>query len=497
MTSPQYIPSFYFYKFAQGISEPYTSLQAFKAGSIDANGNVIKSESSIEPLEYLIIKLKRIFEELPSGMTKAKLNNYLSTLQLFGEEVEHIGITHGEYAGLVEGYLALNGYADVSYIALCEDMGAAGMGTPASSPGYNTGSVSGNDLPMAPMQRRGPVLKGMDKCEMFDVCPEELRRFKGAQAWTDIPDDEYSETKKYIQRYQRRNPEGHIALRSVDPDTGTNDIHWIKLKPRSLKEEYGLDSFLKESTTLTGKNVHDLFAEHLEKKGFRRVKSPDIKTRMDQKKLEEFHKLLEHGTFYVGENPNEGHGHDAYVKHNDEIYGGIELKKSSPSKPRKSKPSHHGAIFGLGQTMLKAIAARYKRESEVASKPFLLKNAFSGLLDKRSVQKLTETGAQKELENKGDLILAGDQNGLHAVSSSRRKNTPLYRRHSKLAETIGLTLTGNIRDWGSTSKTGFVKSRPHNVTDPGISLKTRVELKPVPIDHPMRKGYEENSGFLK
>ena len=93
MGSPSYIPSFYFYKFAEGISASYTSFQAFKAGAIDAQGNFLKPESSIDPLEYLIIKLKKIFEELPFGMTKAKLGNYLSTLQLFGEEANNFGIT--------------------------------------------------------------------------------------------------------------------------------------------------------------------------------------------------------------------------------------------------------------------------------------------------------------------------------------------------------------------------------------------------------------------
>lgn len=235
MAAPQYIPSFYFYKFAEGIAAPYTNLQAYKAEAIDASGNFIKPESSIDPLEYLIIKLKKIFEELPYGMTKSKLNNFLSTLQLFSEEASQFGITGGEYAGLVEGYLVLNGFPEVSYISLCEDMGASGMATPATSTGYNTGSVSGMDPVMAPMQRRQPVLRGLDSCEMFDVCPEEFKQFQGAESWKHVPE---SETKKYIRRYQLRNPSGNIALRAVDPDTGKSNVHWISLKPRSLKESY-------------------------------------------------------------------------------------------------------------------------------------------------------------------------------------------------------------------------------------------------------------------
>lgn len=239
MAGPSYIPSFYFSKFAQGISEPFTALSAYQAGAIDENGNFLKPESSIDPLEYLIIKLKRIFAELPMGMTKAKLGNYMSTMQLFGEEAKEFGISDSEFIGLVEANLLLNGHT-VSYIELCEDMGAAGMASAATSPGYNTGSVSGYDPVMGTTRRDTPVLQGMDNCEMFDVCPEEMRGFKDAKAWKHVPD---SETKRYLQRYQRRNPKGHMALRSMNPDTGESDLYWIKFKPLSFMEEYSLKNF--------------------------------------------------------------------------------------------------------------------------------------------------------------------------------------------------------------------------------------------------------------
>jgi len=235
MNTPQYIPSFYFSKFAQGISEPYTSLQAYRGGAIDQNGNILKSESSLDPLEYLIIKLKKIFEELPMGMTKSKLNNYMSTLQLFGEEAVKLGLRKGEYVGLVEGKLALAGYPEISLIHLVEDMGAGGMAAAGSSPGYNQGQVSGMDPVMAPMQKRTkPVATGLDACEMFDVCPEEIQQFKAASDWKYV---EEGPTKKYLRRYQLRNPNGTIALRSVDPDTGKADVHWISFKPKKLKEQ--------------------------------------------------------------------------------------------------------------------------------------------------------------------------------------------------------------------------------------------------------------------
>jgi hypothetical protein len=240
MAAPPYIPSFYFNTFAQGISEPYTALSAYQSGSIDENGNFLKPESSIDPLEYLIIKLKRIFAELPMGMTKAKLGNYMSTMQLFGEEAKEFGITDSEFMGLVEANLALNGHTEVSYIELCEDMASGGMATAGTSPSYNIGSVSGYDPAMGTVRRKQPVLTGMDNCEMFDVCPEEMGAFKAAKAWKHVPE---SDTKRYLQRYQRRNPKGHMALRSMNPDTGESDIYWIKFKPLSFMEEFGLENF--------------------------------------------------------------------------------------------------------------------------------------------------------------------------------------------------------------------------------------------------------------
>ena len=505
MNSPQYIPSFYFYKFAQGVSEPYTSLQAYRGGAIDQNGNILKAESSIDPLEYLIIKLKKIFDELPPGLTKAKLNNYMSTMQLFGEEVKQIGITDSEYIGLVESYIALHIDPSISYMELCEDMAAGGMGTPGTSPGYNTGSVSGYDPAMGTTKRTTPILKGLDNCEMFDVCPEEMSHFKGAKAWKHVPD---SETKNYLQRYQRRNPKSHMAVRSVDPDTGESDLYWIQFKPLSFMEEYGLEELdiLNEEydvlvEAVTPKDMHDKFAQHLENKGLQRIKSPDLQTRRDAKALQLFHESIPHGSFYVGEDPNEGHGHDAYVKIDDETHGGIELKKSSLSKPRNKKPSHHGAMFGIAKDFLLKIAKRYGREKEVGARPSFLKTAFNGLTDFKTLQQIVERGAHKEIERKGDLIIAGDTGGVHVLSSSRHKSSaekgiPLYDRHSKLAEAIGLSLTGNIKDWGRTLGTGFKKARPRDEQDKGISLKTRVELKPIPDDHHMRDSYVNNSGFL-
>ena len=187
---------------------------------IDRNGNLLKPESSIDPFEYFIIKLKKIFEELPPGLTKAKLDNYLSAFDLFTESAEEYGIQTHEMRGLIEACLTMRGYGDINYISLTEDMGAGGMATAGTSSVYNTGGVSGFDPVMGSTSR-----KGLDNCGMFDVCPEEFKQFKSAKAWKHLPN---SDTTRYIRRYQRRNPKGHIALRSVDPDTGKSNFLWVR-----------------------------------------------------------------------------------------------------------------------------------------------------------------------------------------------------------------------------------------------------------------------------
>ncbi len=242
MQHPSYVPSFYFQNFVSAISEPYTSLNAYSSGAIDANGNLLKPESSIDPFEYFVIKLKKIFEELPPGMTKAKLGNYLSAFNLFTEAAEQFNISKSEIQGLIEAHLILSGNHDVSFIELSEDMGAASMATPGTSPSYNTGSVSGYDAPMRPsVERRKPLLQGLDNCSMFDVCPEEFKQFKGAKSWKNMPD---TETSRYIRRFQNRNPKGHVAVRSVDPDTGRSNFLWVNLSPTTLGEEFNLDGLL-------------------------------------------------------------------------------------------------------------------------------------------------------------------------------------------------------------------------------------------------------------
>ena len=168
----QYIPSFYFSKFAQAISGPYTALTAYRSGNIDASGNIINNESNIDPFEYFVIKLKKIFDQLPPGMTRYQLGNMLGTMQLFYEEAENCGLSRDEFDILIEAELVSK------EINLNEDMGtssvAGGISTPANAPGANQGNISGYDPVMAPMQSRFEPMNMISSVEMFTLPSSEF-----------------------------------------------------------------------------------------------------------------------------------------------------------------------------------------------------------------------------------------------------------------------------------------------------------------------------------
>jgi len=243
-SSSAYIPSFSLSKFSETVTAPYTSLAAFSSGVIDANGNLLKPESSIDPYEYFIIKLKKIFDQLPMSYTKARLASYVSTFQMFNEEAESFGLNSSEFLFFIEGYLE-------SGLLINEDMGV-GMISGGGAPGtlgtpqvvQNSGAVMGYEKPLdIPMFTRMPV-------EMFDVDDVEFKNFKNAKAWKHIPD---SETKRYLKRFQQRNPSGKMAIRS------NKDIHWLSYPAKSFIEEYDLGflNILNENSTINTYNDAD------------------------------------------------------------------------------------------------------------------------------------------------------------------------------------------------------------------------------------------------
>lgn len=273
--SSSFVSSFSIASLAQAIAAPFTALTAYSAGAIDEQGNLLKPESSIDPFEYFVIKLKKIFSELPMSYTKARLANYSSAFQYFTEQAKSFGISEIEFIMFMEGYIQ-------GGKLLNEDMGVGAMGG-AGAPGSlstpseyeSKGGVAGYDVRMAaPLFRRTPV-------EIFDVDPDEFDQFKNAKAWKHIQD---SATKRYLQRFQRRNPNGKMALKTKRPDTDEHELYWITYAPKSFMEEYNLNNidFLietKESNKEREKLVYDSFGSLLDAKGFK--KNSDARKKED------------------------------------------------------------------------------------------------------------------------------------------------------------------------------------------------------------------------
>jgi hypothetical protein len=237
------VPSFYFYKFAEAVTQPYTSFAAYRAGNIDEKGNLLKPESSIDTFEYFVIKLKKIFEQLPYGITKYQLQNYVSTLNMFAEEAEHFNITSEQFHGLMEGLIYVECNTSTSYLELLEDMSAGGMAVAGDSPGYNQGGVSGMDPPMVPLQRRKPSIS-TDPYHMFDVSASDYEKIVG---------NKLSEI-DYLRRFGARNPNSTLTVR--EPKSGQT---YTLPKKKPLKEMFDLDflNILNENSIVNAYNDAD------------------------------------------------------------------------------------------------------------------------------------------------------------------------------------------------------------------------------------------------
>jgi len=544
MSGINFIPSFSFYNLASSLASPYTSFAAYTSGAIDENGNVISNEASIDPFEYFVIKLKKIFEQLPYGSTRYKLGNVIGVMELFSEEATYFGVKKEEFNCLVEEHFSYISDNEISYFELLEDMavggggGAAGsLGTPAAGgAGVNTGSISGYDPRMGSMMSRNGPVNMIPSIEMFNVNDDEFSQFKQAKAWKHLKD---SETKKYLQRFQRRNKTGKMAVRN----SNTGELHWINYKEKSLIEELNLFdlNILNESdgaigdytdsvndketnvSTLTNqqersqrgaeigreiqkksRQMHSAFGSYLKSINLTPHPFPTKEIRDNPEKLAEYHSAMPHGSFYIGENPDEGGGHDSYVKINDDIHGGIELKGSGLNRRGKFEitPINVGGLKNYASTAVRTMArsdqsAAARLQSNIDSflenKKGAVSSIFSNIPKPKSLGGLIRTRAQREIAKKGEILVIGSQpsGGFHVLTTALKENDPAHIRQTELIKAIGLHGTGKLSDWGSPIRPRWVNR----------SLKSKFELK-IPqsneseIKTSHREAYEKNKKIL-
>ncbi len=129
-SSSTMVRSFTVYKFLTMLSTPFSSFDAFSIGYIDTNGkfkqdigNLIAA-GKLDPLEVLVIKLKKLLMMIPDPYTKSKLNNQLGILDLFLNEMYRYDVQPHESLYLLETHCLKEGFSLLDF--LVEDMTVGG-----------------------------------------------------------------------------------------------------------------------------------------------------------------------------------------------------------------------------------------------------------------------------------------------------------------------------------------------------------------------------------
>jgi len=131
------VKSFTVYKFLTLLSSPFSSFDAFRKGIIDTRGNYVKDideafrSGSLDPLEVIIIKLKKIIATSSDPGLKSSLSNNLATFDLFLNEMYQYNVLPHESLYLLETHCLKKGFSLIN--ALLEDTTVGGGGIPGLS----------------------------------------------------------------------------------------------------------------------------------------------------------------------------------------------------------------------------------------------------------------------------------------------------------------------------------------------------------------------------
>lgn len=94
-----YVTSFAVYKLLSEIIKPFTSMEAYRAGLIDANGNLLKKEyelvgketNILSPFTRLVIGIKRLVQALPQNRLRADYNYLATAARAMAFECKEVG----------------------------------------------------------------------------------------------------------------------------------------------------------------------------------------------------------------------------------------------------------------------------------------------------------------------------------------------------------------------------------------------------------------------
>jgi len=112
------ISAFTVFKFIKIISDPFTKMEAYKLGIIDAKGNFLKKVEELKtskemnaasPFNRLMINLKKIIQKVPDPRLKSMLRTLPTAMILLKDEAEKIGANGEVVLSEMIEYLKENG----------------------------------------------------------------------------------------------------------------------------------------------------------------------------------------------------------------------------------------------------------------------------------------------------------------------------------------------------------------------------------------------------
>jgi len=123
------ISAFTVFKFIKIISDPFTKMEAYKLGIIDAKGKFLKKvdeletkkeRDSVSPFNRLMINLKKAMDRVPDPKFRAQLRTLPTAMILLKDEAEKVGADGEMVLGEIRNYLFENG-VDVDSLSTNEE----------------------------------------------------------------------------------------------------------------------------------------------------------------------------------------------------------------------------------------------------------------------------------------------------------------------------------------------------------------------------------------
>jgi hypothetical protein len=114
------INSFTVFKFIKDMTTDFADMSFFKQGYIDKDGNYLRDSRKIPIYYRLIINLKKLVNQIPNPLIKAKAKNLVTAISLYAEEIEMMGGNSQIVLSEINKYLESKG------LDLSEEMAVGG-----------------------------------------------------------------------------------------------------------------------------------------------------------------------------------------------------------------------------------------------------------------------------------------------------------------------------------------------------------------------------------